>query len=177
MKIALWTFLGTLGLALVAVVLNFVGVFAFQSGDGWQIGKQIASELSAKTGAHVTVTCPNKIPEKRGGIEDCEANAGRGTTLVRLVQDDSRGHFHYDVNDEAVLLPSPDSSPSASPEAVFGEACVGFGASGSQCACLYGQLIDHGRSEDVLRAADSYRRGDGLPDDLAYAADACRTGA
>lgn len=164
-----------------AGVLNVVGVYALHSGDGTRIAARVAAEVSGKVGSTVHVTCPARIPEKRGGIEDCEATAGHGTTVIRLTQDDSYGHFHYVVSDPTVLAPS-DPTPgtaagSSSAETDFGQACIGFGAQAGQCSCLYGQLAAHRTDSDVRRAAESYRRGDGLPEDLAFAGDACRRGA
>lgn len=98
--------------ALTAFVLNFAGVFAFHSTDGSALAARISASLSDKAGQVVHVTCPDRIPEKRGGIEDCEATVGSRTTLVRVVQDDSRGHLHWTVGDPSVLL---DARPSPQP--------------------------------------------------------------
>lgn len=100
----------------MALVLNFFGVVAYTSQDGREVAARISATLSKRFGVTVHVTCPHRIPEKKGGIEDCEANAGNGTTLVRVVQDDSRGHSHFDVDDPTVLAPAAAGNVDAAGE-------------------------------------------------------------
>lgn len=114
MKAALLVVAALIVAAVTAVVLNFVGVFAFRSADGRQVAADISASLSNSTGTRVSVSCPREIPMRKGGIEDCQANAGNGTTIVRVVQDDSRGHFHFTINEPGVLsAPEPTAEPAA----------------------------------------------------------------
>lgn len=171
-----WALAGT-ALVLVAVVtaviLNFVGVFAFTSLDGREVAAQISTRLSRDAGQKVNVTCPASIPEKKGGIEDCQADAGRGVTLVRVVQDDSRGHFHYNVADPAALAASPSSSdlprtPRSQDEygtleADFLQACNATGGRSGYCECVLSELQSHGGPAEIARLDQMVRNKETLP--------------
>jgi hypothetical protein len=128
------------GAALVAVVaavvLNFMGVFAFTSMDGQSVARAISGRLSETAATAVHVTCPQFIPEKRGGIEDCQANAGHGTTLVRVVQEDSRGHYHYEVGNPTVLAAVPVDPPGIDATSSFRSACYSSNGNADYCQCL-----------------------------------------
>lgn len=159
-------------------LLNWLGVIAFTNMSGPAVASQVSAELSQQNGQPVTVTCPKDIPEKRGGIEDCQANAGHGTALVRIVQDDSRGHFHYTVQHTDYLSPRPSPAPADA----FATACTKHGGSESQCTCIYesllGQVIAGSLPADAIsRATEHEDSVGGLPDDLAVYVDGCRTGA
>lgn len=157
-----------------ALILNFVGVVAFTHADGTKIAAEIAASLSTKSGSHVTVTCPTQIAERKGGIDDCQANAGHGTALIRLVEDDSRGHYHYTVQDADVLLPpTPTPAPDALPttarsqdqygavEAAFLTACdIESGGRSGYCDCMLTGLEDRGGPAEVARLDSVIRSGD-----------------
>jgi hypothetical protein len=163
-------------------VLNWLGVIAFSSMSGSDVSSTIARELTTKVGTDVKVACPTSIPEKKGGIEDCTADAGHGVTMVRLVQDDSSGHFHYVVNDPGVLVPA-EASPTPTPAAAttlatsVTVACVNAGGSVTQCGCIEHAIQQAGTDGDLIRAVNGYNGQGRLPDDLAVMADGCRTGA
>jgi hypothetical protein len=129
--------LGVVAVGVVAaVVLNFMGVFAFTSMDGQSVAREISGRLSESAATAVHVTCPQSIPEKRGGIEDCQANAGHGTTLVRVVQEDSRGHYHYEVGNPTVLAPVPVDPPGIDATSSFRSACYSSNGNADYCQCL-----------------------------------------
>lgn len=91
------------------MVLIAGGLYEFSKGmsdstpkfDQTQLQNQLSAEISQEVGVTVTVSCPANIPFHAGRIDDCTADDGTNRRLVRVTQNDSRGHFTFVVTDQS----------------------------------------------------------------------------
>jgi hypothetical protein len=60
----------------------------------------IGNRLAQITGVPVIAMCPANIPLRGGEITDCTAVDGTTSRIVRVTQDDSKGHYHWQLTNQ-----------------------------------------------------------------------------
>lgn len=61
------------------------------------LDQYVGTQLTQQLGGQITVRCPADIPMRKGEISDCIAADGYSRRIVRVTQDDSKGHFHFEL--------------------------------------------------------------------------------
>lgn len=70
------------------------------------LDQTIGARLTQTIGVPVIVTCPANIPLRGGEITDCTAADGATSRIVRVTQDDSKGHYTWQLtNQEPTATP------------------------------------------------------------------------
>lgn len=64
--------------------------------------QRLTVRIHQQTGVVVRVNCPEDVPLRRGGVFECTATAGDGSTSqVAVVQDDDEGRVSWALEPEA----------------------------------------------------------------------------
>lgn len=69
--------------------------------DTNELNQYISAQLSQQLGGSISVTCPAEIPMRQGEISDCTAVDGYSRRIVRVSQDDSKGHITFLLTPQA----------------------------------------------------------------------------
>jgi hypothetical protein len=107
----------TLAVLLALGALGYVGVYTglLPAGrlDRVELQATIREDLNARLDATVSVSCPETIRKQKGLIIDCQMRRldNKATSLVRVTQDDHRGHYTYEVARPLALLTEPAPAP------------------------------------------------------------------
>jgi hypothetical protein len=111
-----------LGTLVVLSGATYVGVYTglLPAGrlDAMELQSTIRDDLAERLGTTVTVDCPDDVWQQKGLITDCTVRRlDTGTvTGVRVVQDDHRGHYTYDVSNPTLLAQAPPPPPPPAPD-------------------------------------------------------------
>lgn len=65
----------------------------------------IGNRLAQITGVPVIAMCPAHIPLRGGEITDCTAVDATTQRIVRVTQDDSKGHYHWQLTNQEPATP------------------------------------------------------------------------
>lgn len=88
------------GIGLFYLVWHFV-LAPTQYLDTADLNRQIGVEVTRQMSAPITVTCPDRIPMLKDTISDCTAYDGYERRIVRMTQNDSAGHFTFELTHQS----------------------------------------------------------------------------
>lgn len=176
---------GILGVGLVLAACVYGGISAGWVPVGRISGGDMAAtleqRLSHQFGVPVQAKCEDVLKQK-GRISDCQVTAAGDSTGVRITQDDTRGHFHFDVEEPRVLLrpaaptPSPVAPTTAAyPVAVqvaFEEACTAASHRPDACGCAI-TTIERRYTLAQFEALDAEAAHGTYPPELTAVIEAC----
>lgn len=91
----------------------YVGLLPVGTLDARAIQSELRQDLSRRLDTTVRVTCPDRIWQQKGRIVDCKVtrNNTGASSIVRVVQEDHRGHYRAEVSDPLALAEEPTAPP------------------------------------------------------------------
>ncbi|MGH8933105.1 MAG: DUF4333 domain-containing protein [Egibacteraceae bacterium] len=90
---------------ILAVAMTLAAGCGIQTADSQlntdTLQQRLTVRIHQQTGVVVRVNCPEDVPLRRGGIFECTATAGDGSTSrVAVVQDDDEGSVSWELKSE-----------------------------------------------------------------------------
>jgi hypothetical protein len=76
-------------------------ILPFGNWNAEDLNQTVGSAMTQALGSAITVSCPADVPIRKGEITDCTAEDGHNRRTVRVTQEDSKGHFRWQVIPDA----------------------------------------------------------------------------